>query len=337
MSIKQFPGGIVTKNPTAPTTAAAKGIWTLAQASDFVKQGIWPRSPGAPTIGTATTSTPTTASVPFTAPSDLGTGAVTFTATSSPSGITGTGASPITVSGLSTGTAYTFTVTASTPGGTGPASAASNSVTPALPAIGSAFGGGFFAGQISTVTPNVASFNLVVGPLASAQSQLEWKNANTATPGANSTIDGPQNTADMVADGNATVYPCAHFCNNLSTGGQTDWYMPAKDELEICYYNLKPDTTSNSTSSGTNTNAVPSRGSSYTAGTPAQTSAAAFQTGGAEAFNATGTVAQNTYWCSTESVVATLAQEQEFSTGYQNYFRAKTGSYKVRAIRRVAV
>jgi hypothetical protein len=128
MSIKQYPGGIVTKNPTAPTTSSAKGIWTLDQASNYVKQGIWPRSPGAPTIGTATAGI-NSATVAYTAPSDLGTGAITYTATSTPGSFTGTGASPITVSGLTGGTSYTFAVTGTTPGGTGPASAASNSVT----------------------------------------------------------------------------------------------------------------------------------------------------------------------------------------------------------------
>jgi hypothetical protein len=266
--------------------------------------------------------------VTYTAPTDLGTGAVTFTATSSPSGITGTGASPITVSGLANGTPYTFTVTAATPGGTSPASAASNSVTPALPAIGSAFGGGFFAGQIGV--SGVATHNLVIGPLASAQTTNSWKNANTATPGADSDIDGPQNTADMVADGNATVYPCAHFCNNLVIGGFSDWYMPAKNELEVCYYNLKPGTISNNLSSGTNTNAVPSRGSNYTSGNPAQTSAAAFvESTGAEAFAAL------VYWTSTENS-STYARLQGFGNGVQN-FNLKTYSYRVRAVRRVAV
>ena len=70
MSIKQFPGGIITQNPTAPTTAAAKGIWTLDQASNYVKQGIWPRIPGAPTIGTATAGAGA-ATVAYTAPSTL--------------------------------------------------------------------------------------------------------------------------------------------------------------------------------------------------------------------------------------------------------------------------
>ena len=93
--------------------------------------------PDAPTIGTATDGgTGTTATVTYTAPTWAGktSGSVTYTATSSPGGFTGTGSSPITVSGLTIGTAYTFTVTATTSYGvTGPASAASNSVTPANP------------------------------------------------------------------------------------------------------------------------------------------------------------------------------------------------------------
>jgi hypothetical protein len=83
---------------------------------------------------------------------------------------------------------------------------------PTLPAIGSAFGGGYFAGQISTAGNGVADYNLVVGPVASAESSSkQWKNAQTATTGADSVINGPQNMADMVADGNSTVYPAAHF------------------------------------------------------------------------------------------------------------------------------
>jgi uncharacterized protein (TIGR02145 family) len=57
-----------------------------------------------------------------------------YTVTSSPGGITGTGsASPITVTGLTNGTAYTFTVTATSTAGTSVASVPSNSVTPTLP------------------------------------------------------------------------------------------------------------------------------------------------------------------------------------------------------------
>jgi hypothetical protein len=100
-----------------------------------VISGSGPVKPGAPTIGTATAGD-ASASVTFTAPTFTGRAAITsYTVTSSPGSITGTGAgSPITVSGLSNGTAYTFTVTATNAKNlTSVPSAASNSVTPAVP------------------------------------------------------------------------------------------------------------------------------------------------------------------------------------------------------------
>lgn len=291
--------------------------------------------PNAPTIGTATTSSTTTLSITFTAPSDVGGGAITsYTAvakrTSDGVVFTASGASsPITVTGL-TAVAFTVTVFATNAYGPSPLSAASNSITPALPAIGSALGGGYFAGQISTAGNSIADYNLVVGPVASAESSSkQYKNVNTATAGADSVIDGPQNTADIVADGNATVYPAAHFCNDLVIGGFSDWYLPAKNELEVCYYNLKPTTGSNYTSSGINANAVPARASNYTAGTPTQTSATDFRNTGAEDFATTN------YWSSTEAFPSSVFA-QYFSYGAQ-VDASKTYSIRVRAVRRVAV
>ena len=195
--------------------------------------------------------------------------------------------------------------------------------------IGQAFGGGFYAGLFGS--SSVATYYLVVAPLSSGQSTRQWKNVRTATPGADSDGNGTQNTADMVADGSSTVYPAAHFCNDLSTGGQTDWYMPAKNELDICYFGLKPTTDTNGgpPGSGINPNAVPARTVSYTAGNPAQTSAAAFKVGGSEAFTAAF------YWCSTE-YATTTSRAQSFAYAYQT-FDYKNGSNRVRAIRRVAV
>ena len=85
--------------------------------------------PGAPTsvVGTAGN---TQVSVAFTAPAVLGTGTISYTATSSPSSLTTTGSSsPLVVTGLSNGTPYTFTVTASNAFGS-TTSDTSASVTP---------------------------------------------------------------------------------------------------------------------------------------------------------------------------------------------------------------
>ena len=85
--------------------------------------------PAAPTAVTATAGA-ASASVVFTAPDNGGSAITSYAATAS-TGQTASGASsPITVTGLVNGTAVTFTVTATNIAGTGPASAASNSVTP---------------------------------------------------------------------------------------------------------------------------------------------------------------------------------------------------------------
>jgi len=103
--------------------------------------------PNAPTIGTATAGAGA-ASVTFTAPSNVGGSAITsYTVISSPGSILGTGSSsPITVSGLTNGTAYTFTVVATNAYGSGPASAASNSVTPAVNYIENVFSTWLYTG-----------------------------------------------------------------------------------------------------------------------------------------------------------------------------------------------
>ncbi len=92
------------------------------------------RVPGAPTIGTATATGDSTATVTFTAPEyNGGTSVISYTAVSSPSNITGTvtqsGSGTITVTGLYPGTSYTFTVYATNFAGNSDSSSASNQIT----------------------------------------------------------------------------------------------------------------------------------------------------------------------------------------------------------------
>lgn len=196
---------------------------------------------------------------------------------------------------------------------------------PSVPSIiGEAFGGGYYAGQIGV--SSVATHYLIVGPLASAQSILQYKTARTDDPGATSNIDGPANSTSI----NNASHPAAQFCEALSIGGFSDWYMPALNELEVCYYNLKPTTANNQVGQGINPNAVPARATGYTTGNPARTTAAAFiVTTGAEAFNATN------YWNSTQEGTEN-ARNITFYNGYQT-FNYKTQPFRVRAIRRIPV
>jgi hypothetical protein len=109
--------------------------------------------PQAPTIGTATGGN-ASATVAYTANATGGAAVSTFTATSTPSSITGTGASPITVSGLSNGTAYTFKVKATNASGVSLESAASNSVTPVVPIVPAMY----IAGGVWNTTTTGGSF-----------------------------------------------------------------------------------------------------------------------------------------------------------------------------------
>jgi trimeric autotransporter adhesin len=116
------------------TATNAIGNSAASSATNSVTPVVPTTVPGAPTIGTATAGT-AQAVITFTAPVSDGGSAITgYTVTSSPDGLTGAGtASPITVAGLTNGTAYTFTVTATNAIGTGVASSASNSGTPLAP------------------------------------------------------------------------------------------------------------------------------------------------------------------------------------------------------------
>jgi len=107
-------------------------------------------NPNAPTIGTATAGD-ATASVAFTAPANVGGSAISaYGALSTPESITASAASsPISVTGLTNGTAYTFAVWAINTYGPSAFSAASNSVTPA--AAIALFAGGYSGDSVNII------------------------------------------------------------------------------------------------------------------------------------------------------------------------------------------
>lgn len=194
--------------------------------------------------------------------------------------------------------------------------------------IGQSFGGGYYAGKISTAGNGVADYYIIVAPKASGQSgYTKWKTSNTSTAGTGSEIDGPTNSSNM----NDASHPAAQFCKGLTVGGYSDWYMPATNELEVCYYNLKPGTTTNVTSAGANPNAVPSRASAYTSGTPAQTSAAAFKS-----FTGSEPFSETRYWTSTQAS-STAGSIKNFTDGTQYSYSKNAAICLVRAVRRISV
>ena len=51
-----------------------------------------------------------------------------------------------------------------------------------------------------------------------------------------SLTDGLANTNQLLADAQR-LNPAAAYCFHMSLHGQTDWYLPARDELNVLYVN----------------------------------------------------------------------------------------------------
>lgn len=190
--------------------------------------------------------------------------------------------------------------------------------------IGTPFEGGFYAGRF---TMHGLIFALIVAPkVEGSHGTAVWNKSLKAVKDAESYFDGAANTKAMAEAGSNL----AKWAFELNISGHTDWYLPSRDELELCYRNLKPGSGENSASfrDGENPSSVPV-GYPYTDELPAQTTAEPFRDGGPEAFD------RDWHWSSTSSAQnAACAWGQGFGYGYQGNDR-KNGSFRARAVRRV--
>ncbi len=203
-----------------------------------------------------------------------------------------------------------------------------------------------------------ARWKVIVAPKSGGENaSVMYKNANTAAPAACWTLtSGKRATDAMIAADTATIYPLAHWAASLRTAGGTglsgydDWYIPARDELELIWRNLKPVTNANHITQdrynaaaytsnankddltqqyGLNRNSDP-EGAAYTASIPGQTAAAAFQSTGAEKMEFGGVY----YWSSSESSATNAWYQNYTSYPGRQYHTNKTYGARARAVRR---
>ena len=189
----------------------------------------------------------------------------------------------------------------------------------ALPAIGQAFGGGFFSGV--TVENGQRYLNITAG--AAHELKGSWGARGVIIEGAGSFTDSRSNTESMAAGGSEL----AQKVLALEVGGYSDWAIPARDVQELQYRHLKPTDEENYSwnRDGDNANSLPI-GLLYTAESPAQTTIPEFRNGGSEAFQ------DSWYWSSSQRS-ANSAFLMTFDDGYQ-YYGGKSYELRVRPVRR---
>ncbi len=189
-----------------------------------------------------------------------------------------------------------------------------------IPEIGQPFGGGFFSGITRDPDTGKRYLNITAG----AEHELSgaWGEYGEKIEGADSFTNSRANTEAMAASGSEL----AQQVLALDIGGFTDWAIPARDVQELQYRHFKPTTEENWASSrnGDNPNSEPV-GLLYSDETPTQTTLAAFQEGGAEAFKDTW------YWSSSQRS-AHYAFGMHFDDGTQGTY-GKYGGLRVRPVR----
>ena len=238
-----------------------------------------------------------------------------------------------------------------------------------LPEIGEAFGGGFFAGIIDTdansadidandTRQNGKRYALIVSPQAIGEpsTSLRWRSSRTGVSeaAARTRWDGLYVTNYIINFETLADFPIFEFCDQVRSSdpvpddGGSDWYIPALDELELLYRNLKPGPEDNDVrerdlefpdlfQQGENPSSDP-QGTAYTESDPQQTTVADFQgSGGAETLQFEGDSDNNRLWSATESATD-RAWAQSFrgsSAGLQSSRNKDVAGYRCRLVRRV--
>lgn len=227
--------------------------------------------------------------------------------------------------------------------------------------IGAFVNGGFLAGVIDTISGTIDSsddyqtgerYALIVGPKSleadTDTNYLAWDSQDrSGEAGCFTRWNGLSSTENILAKNDTSYEVFEHIRSIRSSDpvpddGGSDWYLPALDEIQLIYKNLKPEDSDNQTGSDTSTfpgevafgeniSSDP-QGSPNTASDPQQTNVVDFQEGGTEALGF------GRYWTSTdgnESSSVWYLNVTRFNGSISTRSKTDSSILGVRPVRRV--
>lgn len=196
----------------------------------------------------------------------------------------------------------------------------------------------------------MSRYRVIVAPKSSGENvSIALGDGTVGWPAGCATLsEGWRSTLALIAAGNSTVFPAPWWARGLSIAGKTDWYIPARDELEVMQRNLNPSTTLNlsttrqdslinyavlgayddiSTNNGTNRNSNPA-GAFYTGSEPQVAAGKNFRTGESESLEggrygtSSGSAEFTSTWAAQNLSLTDYAKQNTFSLSQAHNFRA---------------
>jgi hypothetical protein len=226
---------------------------------------------------------------------------------------------------------------------------------------GDAAGGGYYIGQIrmlaaqhnfDTGAPYATNtiYNLIIAPKATGETAAIAYNTSATGEAAGAIAQLLNDGRYITETYNNASHPAFQWAAGLTIAGFTDWYVPARDELEVFYRDLKPNHSTNYTTldraqhrgpsgtssdtdtsneHGTNLNSVPA-GAAYTGAIPTTTTNPLFNPAGSES------LASGILWTATERSAGNTSKAwaTRFGDGRQVDDQWKSNTNFARAIRR---